>query len=372
MSGKPGAPRVLHVHGSLAAGNPLAQRCARVIEAFGGRLRHFVVAADGDFGALDGLSRGVPIHRVADFPALDGLPLPGRLQRIARAMQDYHLVLTHGWGAIDAALAHTLFSEHLRLPPLIHHEDGSDETPAQRRGLRRTWYRRLGLGKAAGLVVPTETMEGVALTRWEQPLGRVKLIRDGVDLRRSARPARADAIPRLLKRPGEHWIGCFAIPFDAAAFDAMLAAMGRLEDKWQVVAVVDGRHRDVAAAATARRSFDHRVRFLPEQADRAAAMALFDIVMVAGAGEPLPLPAVEAMAAGKPVLGLEPAEAAASLSADNVMVGDDPLGRLAGDSFLRGKVGAANRETAEAERDEQVMIAAYRRLYASAMGRDAI
>ena len=28
MSNYPGTPRVLHIHGSLAKGNPLAERCA--------------------------------------------------------------------------------------------------------------------------------------------------------------------------------------------------------------------------------------------------------------------------------------------------------------------------------------------------------
>ena len=362
-----GTPRVLHIHGSLATSDPQAARCVRLIGAFGGRLRHFLVAGDGDFTATDGVSRGIPVQPAAGFPPLFGLPLPGRLQRLARAMLDYHLVLTYGWGAIDAALAHTLFSEHYRLPPLIHHEDGSDETASERRGWRRKWYRRVGLGKAAGLVVPTETMEAVALNEWQQPLGRVKLIRDGVDLKRFARRAKPDAIPRLLKRPGENWIGCFAGSVDHGETRSLMGVLGALDDHWRLIVI--GRDRPADGIPLA---LEHRVHFAPSLPDRAAAMALFDIVSMGMPREPLPLPAIEAMAAGKPVLGLDAAETAASLAPETAAIDDEPLARLAGDSFLRRHIGTANREKARTERDETAMIAAYRRLYASAMGRAAI
>lgn len=125
-----GVPRVLHILGSLAAGDPQAERCVRLLNAFGGRLRHALHAADGDYGALAGVERGVPVERREAFPRLRGLPLPGRLQAIARAMTDFHLVLTYGRAGAGAALAHTAFSQVHALPPLIHHEDGSDQTAA--------------------------------------------------------------------------------------------------------------------------------------------------------------------------------------------------------------------------------------------------
>ncbi|RYY36402.1 MAG: glycosyltransferase family 1 protein, partial [Sphingomonadales bacterium] len=168
QSAPAGTPRVLHIHGSLARGNPQAERCVRLVEAFGGRLRHTMAAADGDFGACDGLTRGISCERRESFPPLSGLPTPGRLQRIARTMVDYHLVLTYGRAGIGAALAHTSFNQVYPLPPLIHHEDGSDESPSDRRGLWSKWLRRLGLGKSSGVVVPTEHMEAVALVDWQQ------------------------------------------------------------------------------------------------------------------------------------------------------------------------------------------------------------
>lgn len=377
MSRPPGAPRVLHIHGSFAADQPQALRCARLIDAFGGRLSHSVVSASGDFNAGQRLAKGIKLQRLSSFPRLAGLPLPGRLQQIARAMQDFDLVLTYGRGAVDAALAHTMFSKVHALPPLIHHEDGSDETARQRRGWRSKWYRRIGLGKAAGLVVPTETMEHAALVEWQQPLGRVKTIRDGVDLKRLSRPAAPDAIARLLKRPGEHWVGCLAPFCGGTETAALVQAMERLAPEWHLIIVGAGPEAEPISDEVAKRGLDHRVHFAPAGTDHAAALALFDIVAVLEGSEPLPLGVIEAMAAARPLVAFGKGEAAQALSADNaeLIATEAPSGvlqRLAGDGYLRKTIGEANREKAQAERDDAAMIAAYRRLYSSAIGRDAI
>lgn len=367
-----GVPRVLHILGSLAADDPQAQRCVRLVNAFGGRLRHALHAADGDHGALAAVAKGVTAESREQFPKLRGLPLPGRLQAIARAMTDHHLVLTYGRAGAGAALAHTAFSQVHALPPLIHHEDGSDETARQRAGLSSTWLRRVGLGRAAGLVVTNETMEAAALVDWRQPLGRVKRIGDGVALARFASPARPDAIPRLLKREGERWIGCFARHRGGERLAPLVETLARLAEEWHLVILGEGPGRAEAEAQAARLRLEHRIHFTGPVADRAASIALFDILAVPEGSEPLPLSVIEAMAAGKPVAGLAAAEARASLSADNAEGDNGGLVRLAGDEWLRRQIGAANRERAEAERAEAAMIAAYRRLYASAMRLETI
>ncbi len=377
MSAKPGAPRVLHIHGAFSSEQPSVQRSTRLIDAFGGRLDHTVVSANGEWSAEDVLARGVKVRRLNDFPPLVGLPSPDRMQRLARALQDFDLVLTYGWGAIDAALAHTMFSKVHALPPLIHHEDGSDETARQRRGLRSKWYRRVGLGKAAGLVVPTETMEHAALIDWQQPLGRVKLVRDGVDLKRFSRARKLAAIPRLLKRSGELWLGCFAPQGTEGDVIALVQAMGRLAPEWHLVIVGAAPDDGPVVTAVSKMNLNHRVHVAPETTDHAAALALFDIVAVPRGPELLPLAAIEAMAAAKPVVAFDIGETAQSLAPDNsdVIAGETTaaaLERLAGDRYLRQRLGEANREKAEAERGEATMIAAYRRLYSSAIGRDAI
>jgi L-malate glycosyltransferase len=83
------------------------------------------------------------------------------------------------------------------------------------------------------------------------------------------------------------------------------------------------------------------------------------------------------MAAGLPLVGPQVGDIAATVAEENrpliVSPGDagalgGALAALAADAALRERIGRANRARARAEFDEKTMIAAYRRLYASAMG----
>lgn len=378
--GAAGTPRVLHIAATFAAEDAQAARAVRIANAFGKRLRHSFVSGDDRWSALDQVGAGIVAGRRSEFPQLKGLPLPGRLQAIARHLVDYHLILTYGRGAMGAALAHTVFAEQLKLPPLIHHEDGSDETARQRRGLRSTWSRRLGLGKASGLVVPTELMEGEALVRWQQPLGRVKMIPDGVDIARLRQPVAGESMPRLVKRPGERWIVGQASGGRPDGVIALLERLIDLDPAWHLVLIADTLD-PVIERAIAGHTLEHRVRRIAPFQHTELLVRLADVVAIAGGGEPLPQLAIQAMAAGKPLLGIETGALAANLSAENagfIVKAADPGGMSAGlveltsDDPLRQRIGAANQARAVTERDDTTMIAAYRRLYASAMGRDTI
>src|SRR5690606_31501226 len=131
----------------------------------------------------------------------------GRLRRIAAAMAGYDLILTYNWGAMDAVMAHTLYADVHKLGPLIHHEDGFNEDEAKRLKLRRNWYRRIALGRSAALVVPSRRLEAVALDAWAQPPHRIHRIVNGIPTAAFAKKPRAAALPGLIKRKGEFWVG---------------------------------------------------------------------------------------------------------------------------------------------------------------------
>src|SRR5690606_30754014 len=160
--------------------------------------------------AAQHILRQIPVTYPRDFPALKGKPTPGRLQRLARAMQGYDLVLTYNWGAMNAVMAHTAFRDAFRLPALIHHEDGFNEDERKRLKPIRNWFRKIALGRANGLVVPSETLEGIALQVWEQPIGRVKHIPNGIDTKAFAKRPKPDALRGVVKRKGEFWVGTLA------------------------------------------------------------------------------------------------------------------------------------------------------------------
>jgi len=381
VKGGPGSPRVLHVFGSLAANDPQAARAVRVANGLGAGWRHSFVAGDGDRGALDAIARGVSCESVASFPTLHGLPTPGRLQAIARAMLDYHLVLSYGRVGARAALAHTAFSQVHALPPLIHHEDGSDETDRQRKSMRSRWLRRVALGKASGLVVPSETMEAVALIEWQQPMGRVKTIPDGIDAEAASAKVPRNALPRLQKRAGERWMVCWTGPDSGASVAAIVRALDRLDPRWHLVAVADGPERARLLAEAATSDVENRVHPVEPATARAVLLGLADMIVIPEGREPVPFAALEAMASGLPLAGFATEDLAAQIGDDNagylarpgdVAALEAGIERLAGDDFLRKTIGAANREQIGADRRSNAMLASYRRLYASAMGREGV
>ena len=113
----------------LRCGRARRLRTVQLINAFGKNARHSIVSAEPDhLEAAERIAKGNDVRIQPPFPALKGRPTPGRLQKLAKAMQGYDLVCTYNWGALDAVMAHTLFKDLHNLPPLIHHEDGFDES----------------------------------------------------------------------------------------------------------------------------------------------------------------------------------------------------------------------------------------------------
>lgn len=374
-----GKPRILHCHSSFSAGGK-ELRCVQLINAFGPGLHHTIVSGNTEeMAAAERVSKAISVDYPRNFPVLRGPPTPARLLRLARALQGFDLVLTYNWGAMDVAMAHTLFSDALGLPPLIHHEDGFNEDEAGKLKASRNWYRRIGLGKASGLVVPSERLEEIALTTWHQPIGRVKRIANGIDTAAfSAKPA-ADGLRGVVKREGEKWVGTLAGLRPVKQLPALVRAFAPLGEQWQLVILGEGPERDAIRAQAERLEVSHRVHLPGHVSDPSTAVGLFDIFALSSDSEQFPISVVEAMAAGLPVAAPAVGDIARMVAQENapfiVAPGketalSDALLDLAHDAELRREIGAANRLRARTEFDEKRMIDAYRRLYASALGRE--
>lgn len=368
-------PHILHLQSTFAPGGKEV-RTVQLINAFGKKARHTIISAEPDrLGAADRIVKGVDIRLQPEFPSLKGRPTPGRLQKLARAMRGYDLVCTYNWGAMDAVMAHTLFKDLHGLPPLIHHEDGFDECEARKLKTSRTWYRRIALGRAAGLVVPSERLEEIALVDWQQPLGRVKRIPNGIDTKAFAMRPKKDAL-RLIKHPGEYWVGTLAGLRTVKNLPRLVRVFSQLADNWQLVVLGEGEAREAILAEADRLQINHRVH-LPGAVDvPARVIGLFDIFALSSDSEQFPLSVVEAMAAGIPVVAPAVGDIAGMVSEANTEFiappGDEEelgmaLVQLAVSKELRKEVGEANRAKAVAEFDEAKMVATYRRLYSSAM-----
>ena len=370
--------RVLHLHSSFSAGGK-ELRCARLINAFGPGLAHTVVSAEpGELDAAKAIDPKCRVDYPDDFPSLTGKPRPGRLQQLARAMQGYDLVLTYNWGAMDAVMAHTLFSGLYGLPPLVHHEDGfnQDEADGLKRG--RNWYRRLALGRAAALVVPSARLEAIALDTWQQPRGRVRRIANGIATARYGKKPRPDALPRGIKRQDELWLGTVAGLRAVKNLPRLVRAFAAMPEPWQLVILGEGPERDAIRDEALRQDVGHRVHLAGFVADPASAIGLFDLFALSSDSEQFPISVVEAMAAGLAVAAPDVGDVRAMVAEANLPLispaSDEAalaaaLLRLGGDAALRRSLGRANRDKARAEFDEGGMIAAYRAVYAAAMGR---
>ena len=378
-AGSRDGPRILHLHSTFAAGGK-ELRSVRLINAVGPKVEHAIVSAEPErMEAAQQILRQIPVTYPRNFPSLRGWPTPARLQRLGRAMQGYDLVLTYNWGAMDAVMAHTAFKDAFGLPPLIHHEDGFNEDEQARLKPARNLYRKIALGRANGLVVPSETLEAIALEVWDQPLGRVKHIANGIDTKAFARKPRPDALRGMIKRKGEFWVGTVAGLRKVKNLPRLVSVFAKLPDEWHLVIVGEGPEREAIRAAAEHHDIGHRVHLPGFVADPARYVGLFDIFAISSDSEQAPLSLIEAMAAGLPVAAMDVGDVAQMVaepgrrfvhpSAEKLSEG---LRALAANADLRSELGRANREKARDRFDEKPMIAAYRRLYASAMGRDTL
>lgn len=378
MSQSPGGvPRILHLHSTFSAGGKEV-RCARLMNAWGGRLHHTIISAEPDAMAAAALIHsGVPVVYPQDFPALKGKPTPWRLARLARAMQGFDLVCTYNWGAMDAVMAHRLFARAFGLPPLVHHEDGFNEDEAERLKPTRNLYRRAALGGAKAVIVPSTGLEATAREVWGQPARRVQRIANGIDTAAFAAAPDPAALP-MRKPQGERWVGTLAGLRPVKQLPALVEACAALPPEWHLVICGEGPER--AAILTAAQRFGMADRLhLPGAVDPARVVGLFDIFALSSASEQFPLSVVEAMAAGLPVAAPDVGDIAAILAAPNhafiTPPNDTPalsaaLVQLAADAALRANLGAANRTRAQGELDLAAMLARYTAVYASAMERD--
>jgi glycosyltransferase involved in cell wall biosynthesis len=369
---------ILHAHSTFGHGGKEA-RAVQLMNAFGACAEHVVVSASpGELGAAKALDPAVRVEFPADVPSLTGFPGLPRLYRLARYMQRFDLVLTYNWGAFDAVMARYLFAKGMKLPPLVHHEDGFNQDEAGELKTKRNLYRRLGLASAHRLVVPSARLESIARTAWGQPPDKIARIANGIAVPRYSAPPSLE-IPGLEKRPGEIVIGTVAglrpvknLPRLVRAFAAMTSRDARL------VIVGTGPESDRIAAEAQARGVADRLVMPGFLADPARWIGRFDIFALSSDSEQFPISLVEAMAAGLPAVATAVGDVAQMVADDNrpliVEAADEAAFAAALDSLaerpdLRRAIGRANREKATAEFDESKMVARYAGLYEEAICR---
>lgn len=352
----------------------------RLMNAFGDRARHTIVSGmPGRYGARDRIDAHVKYEIAQDPPPLQGRPSVARYEAIARYMRRFDLVLTYNWGAIDGVMARRVFGRDV--PPVVHHEDGFNEDEAGGLKRERNLYRRLALGAAHALAVPSTTLERIALETWKQPRGKVHRIVNGIATGLYAGRPEPKAIPGFVRKPKETVIGTVAGLRAVKDLPALVRAAGGLSTRFRLVIVGEGPERTAIEHAAVAMGIEDRL-VLPGFLDRPYRfMGHFDLLALSSLSEQFPISVVEAMAAGLPIVAPPVGDVKEMVAPENAPfildhhgeVGlRDAMQALIADPDLRRNVGEANRRKAQAEYDEGRMIARYAALYESAIGRPGV
>lgn len=370
-------PRILHLHSSFSLGGKEA-RAVRLMNHFGQAAEHVILSADPDaMSARDAIEPQVRVSFPTDAPSLQGKPGIARYVKIARYMQQFDLILSYNWGSMDGAMAHTLFAKSYGLPPLIHHEDGFNEDEFVKLKAKRNWFRIIGLAKAYALVVPSTTLEAIALKVWQQPRSRVHRIANGIRTSSYAYAPSPKALTGVQKAQGDLWIGTLAGLRAIKNLPRLVRACAGLPPHVKLVIVGEGPERDAIMAEATRLGMADRVIMPGFRKEPWRFVGLFDVFALSSDSEQAPISVLEAMAASLPVAAPRIGDVANMVSADNAALlpaaGDEAglqalIARLVEDAELRAALGTANRTRAKADFEEKAMLSAYGALYGAALG----
>ena len=294
---------LLHVFSTFAVGGPQV-RTADLLRALGPGFRHTIVTLDGRRDAAELLDESV--DRRVETLALgkEWSSLPRNLRRCRRYLDTTapDLLLTYNFGALEAALANRLRPRC----PHLHFEDGFGPSEATRQLPRRVWLRRLALSGNSLIVVPSRTLERIAVERWRFRADRVLFIPNGIDLERFAGAA-PDRRRPLRRQPDERLIGTVGVLRPEKNLGRLLRIFARLEAKQPTRLIItgDGSERARLAALAADLGITDRVTFTGHRADPETILAELDLFALTSDTEQMPYSVIEAMAAGLPVVATD-------------------------------------------------------------------
>lgn len=318
---------------------------------------------------------GVPVTWLEGFPDLKSGRLNSRLKSIGQAIAQIKpdLLLTYNWGTVDALLANRLYGG----APAVHHEDGFGPEEAGRPLLRRSVYRWLAFPGAQAIIACSRNLERICLNTWHQPRRRVRYVPNGVDVTLFDSPPAADAIPGLVRGPGDLLVGTMAGLRGVKNLPRLVRAFAAARGDVPARLVIVGQGPDKAAIeAEAERLGIRDALVLPGfLAHPHRYVGLFDIFSITSDTEQFPISLAEAMAAGLPAVCTDVGDIAEMVSSENrpfiVDRSDEgalasALKRLLADADLRHAIGAANRAQVRARYGALQMANSYREIYRQA------
>jgi glycosyltransferase involved in cell wall biosynthesis len=353
---------LLHAFSTFRVGGPQIRFCA-LANRFGARYQHVLFAMDGRYDCHERIEGGLDVA-IADVLAKKSDTL-GNRRRFRSYLQAHppDLLITYNWGSVEWPMANWP-----RLVPHVHIEDGFGPEEADRQLLRRVWTRRLLLSNSV-VVVPSRTLESIALHIWKLSPGRVRYIPNGVDCERFAAPGIAPI----------RWSGTSPVLGTVAALRPE-KNLHRLLNAFKLVRERTACRLLIAGEGVERASLEAHahaigvaedVMFTGHAHEPERIYASLDVFALSSDTEQMPTTIIEAMAAGLPVAAVDVGDVSQMVSAENrPFIAErnetslaNAICNLLENQHLRDRVGAANRTVAQTRFDEQTMAAAYAELF---------
>jgi len=343
-------------------------RMVRLINYFGTRLHHTVVALDNNFEAAQGLAGDIDVRLMEARRRPIGFVRALIDSAVTLRELRPDLLITYNWGAIEWAMAN-------RLRPVarqMHFEAGFGKDEADRQILRRVLFRRWALAGCVKVVVPSRGLDELARNVWKLPQAQVAYIPNGVDVERFTDP-KPDAIPGFSRAPGELVIGTVAPLRAEKNVGRLLRVFARLDRSiaTRLVIAGDGVERPALTRLAADLGLARRVIFTGQVAPETV-LGTFDIFALSSDTEQMPNALLEAMAAGRAVAAVDVGDVKSILCEDNrnfvTARGDEAafaasISALLRDPAKRVALGRANHERVVAAFSQSRMFAAYSAIF---------
>lgn len=351
-------PLLLSVFPSFAVGGAQV-RYAALANRFGPRWRHAIVALDGQTECAGRFAPEVPF-RLLRAPYDAGAGATRRLLAMASLLRRLRpaLLITSNWGSIEFAMANLAVGV-----PHLHTEDGFGPEEREVQIPRRVLVRRLVLRRSL-IVLPSTTLARLAIEEWQLPPEHLRLIRNGIDLRRF-NPA-GPAAPRE-EAPVIGTVAALRPEKNVARLLRAVALLRAEGTPARLLVLGDGPERPALEELAASLGIAGDTRFLGQVADPAVAYRAMDVFALSSDTEQMPFAVLEAMASALPVASTDVGDVSLMLSEANrphVAALDDAalaaaLRPLLRQTALRLAIGQANRAKVELEHDEETMFAAH-------------
>lgn len=289
---------VMHVLPGFSVGG-IQVRLVRIVNALGPRFRHTILSLNGDVSCRE------RIDPAADVTVEQAVPhgtlvtrIKTNASRIRATAPD--LLATYNWGAIEWAMANRMRAGVRH----CHFEDGFGPDEAERPLWRRGVLRRVALARTEAVIVPSHSLEAIALRRWRLPESRVLYLPNGIEVGGFRQPA--VGAPPFPRGDDEIVIGTVAPLRPEKNLGRLLKAFAQLDNRaTRLVIAGDGTERAMLEAMAERLGIADRVRFLGAVREPQRVLAFFDVFALSSDTEQMPMTVLEAMAAGLPIAAVE-------------------------------------------------------------------